>query len=151
MSQSTTVCVKLECFLSAIGLPRTSKDLNSCPSFLALPQNLDKNINSFHIQISCYEVIPPKEFLPKNPPKKIPLKKIQEKSKKSRKNPKHFQTISQKVPNFENIQFPTSHLEAENPFGLLYTEGKSKASFKTLSLTFLKFTILEPTKSILQP
>ena len=32
-----------------------------------------------------------------------------------------MQTISQKEPNFENIQFPTSHLEAENPFGLVDT------------------------------
>ena len=38
-------------FLSAMSLPRTSKDLNSCPSS-ALPQNLDKNINSFNIQIT---------------------------------------------------------------------------------------------------
>ena len=35
--------------------------------------------------------------------------------------------ISQKVPDFENIQFPTSHLEAENPFGLVwYTYGKGR-------------------------
>ena len=43
---------------------RTSNDWKFY--FLALPQNLDKNINSFHIQI----LIPPKEFLPKYPQKK---------------------------------------------------------------------------------
>ena len=61
---------------------------------------------------------PPKKILQKNPPKKssqkilqkIPPQKIQEKSK----------NISQKIPNFENIPFPTSHMEAENPFGLVF-------------------------------
>ena len=33
--------------------------------------------------------------------------------------PKNFLTISQKISNFENFQFPTSHMEAENPFGLV--------------------------------
>ena len=71
----------------------------------------------------------PKKFSQKNPPKKFLSKKFLQKEfkknpknspKKSRINPKNFQTISQKVPNFENIQFPTSHLEAENPFGLVF-------------------------------
>ena len=61
---------------------RTSKDLNSCPSFfLALPQNLDKNqnldkqINSFHMQtLFFFEKC--KQF-PKNP--KENLKEIQKK------------------------------------------------------------------------
>ena len=39
--------------------------------------------------------------------------------KNPEKNPKNFQTISQKGSDFENIQFPTSHLEAEDPFGLV--------------------------------
>jgi hypothetical protein len=53
----------------------------------------------------------PKEF-PKNSlrvPKEFP--------KNSQKIPKKFPKNSQ---DFENIQFPTSHLEAENPFGLVY-------------------------------
>ena len=36
-------------------------------------------------------------------------------------------TISQKVPDVENIQFPTSHLEAENPFGLVQLENSRRA------------------------
>ena len=63
----------------------------------------------------------PKKFLQKKSYKKIPQKKSKKFPKKSRKKPKNFQTISQKVPNFENIQFPTSHLEAENPFGLVFS------------------------------
>jgi hypothetical protein len=54
------------------------------------------------------------------------MKNPKNSSKKSRKNPKNFQTISQKVPNFENIQFPTSHLEAENPFGLVFIPFECK-------------------------
>jgi hypothetical protein len=63
----------------------------------------------------------PKKSSPKHPPKKILPKKSSKNipQKKTKKNPKKFQTLSQKVPNFENIQFPTSHLEAENPFGLV--------------------------------
>ena len=38
----------------------------------------------------------------------------------SQKNPKYFQKISQKISqDFENIQFPTSHKGAENPFKLI--------------------------------
>jgi len=58
-----------------------------------------------------------KKILPKNPPKNPPEKILP-------KNPKNFQRISQKVPNFENIQFPTSHLEAKNPFVDVKTENK---------------------------
>ena len=52
---------------------------------------------------------PPKRILPKKSSQKIPLKKfLQKESKKNPKNspkkslinPKHFQTIFQKVPNF---------------------------------------------------
>jgi hypothetical protein len=83
--------------------------------------------------------IPPKQILQKNPTKKSCKKILQKKSSKKsyKKNPtkksskkfpkkippknsKNFQTVSQKVPSFENIQFPTSHLEAENPFGLVF-------------------------------
>ena len=62
-----------------------------------------------------------KKFLPrKSSQKNSPKKFLQKKSpKKSRKNPKNFPTISQKVPSFQNIKFPTSHLEAEDPFGLV--------------------------------
>ena len=71
---------------------------------------------------------PPKKILPKKIlPKKsfqiIPPKKSRKfpknSSKKAQKNPKNFQTVSHNVPNFENIQFPTSHLGAENPFRLV--------------------------------
>jgi uncharacterized protein YozE (UPF0346 family) len=37
-------------------------------------------------------------------------------SANSKENPKKFPKNSQ---DFENIQFPTLHLEAENPFGLV--------------------------------
>ena len=69
----------------------------------------DKNINSFLISLSyssqripskkSSKNISPKKFLKKNPPKKFPKKFLNK---------------------FENIQFPSSHLEAENPFGLVY-------------------------------
>ena len=73
-----------------------------------------------------------KEF-PKNSqriPKEFP--------KNSKRIPKEFQKQSQKqsqrIPNFENIQFPTSHLEAENPFGLVFSwylnEYRSIINFK---------------------
>ena len=49
-------------FLSGMSLRRTSKDLNSCPLPLPSPlrqnldknQNLDEQINSFHIQIKAF-------------------------------------------------------------------------------------------------
>ena len=64
---------------------------------------------------------PFKIFLQKILPKKNLSKKFRQKNpqKKSKKNPKNFS----KIPNFENIQFPTSHLEAENPFGLAFPMG----------------------------
>jgi hypothetical protein len=72
-------------FLSAMSLPRTSKDLNSCPSFLALPQNLNKNINSFHVPYSNKLA----KFLPKIPQRKS-----------SQKNPpkNSSEKISKKIP-----------------------------------------------------
>jgi hypothetical protein len=127
---------------------RTSKDLNFLPSFFFQTKSWQKhqylsdsnkiadfiNINKEFLAKESSQKILPKKSSQKNPPpkkssKKIPPKKILQKkskknpknsSKKSQKNPKTFQTISQKVPNFENIQFPTSHLEAETPFELVY-------------------------------
>ena len=61
--------------------------------------------------------IPQKNFRPKNPPKKFP-KKSQKIPNKIQKIPK---TISEKIPKILKKQFPTSHLEAENPFGLVFT------------------------------
>ena len=37
-----------------------------------------------------------------------------------RKIPKKIQEFPKNSQDFENIQFPTSHLEAENPFGLVW-------------------------------
>ena len=85
-----------------MSLPHTSKDLNSCPFFLSLRQNLDKNPNQFlpysnnlvDFNNMSKEFLPkkshkiPKKFIPKNS-HKIP--------KKSPKNPKNVQTISQKI------------------------------------------------------
>ena len=58
--------------------PRTSKDLNSCPSFILpyLPQNLDKNLN-LDKQVNSNVN---KEFLPKNPPKNIRPKRSSQKN-----------------------------------------------------------------------
>ena len=63
---------------------------------------------------------PPKKIVRKNPPKKF--------QKKSWKNPNNFS----KIPNFENIQFPTSHLEAENPFGLFFLKNLKDQKSKFL-------------------
>ena len=128
-------------FLSAMSLRRTSKDLNFCPSSFETKSWQKHHSLSDSNKLVDFNNIN-KEFLPKNPPKKILLKessqknpakkfsqkihpkKIQEKStkfpKKILKKSQKFQTIAQKVPNFENIQFPTSFLEAENPFGLVW-------------------------------
>jgi hypothetical protein len=111
-----------------MSLPRTSKELNSCPSFfLALPQNLDKNINYFPIPYSINladlinvnkEFLPkfsPKKLLSKNSsqkmsPKKIPPKELIPKKnppkkfpKKFQRSPKNFQKISQKIPKILKI------------------------------------------------
>ena len=94
--------------LSAMSLPRTSKDLKSCPSFLALRQNLDKNPNPFFsysnnlvdfnnvnkkfLPKNSSQKNPPKKFLPKNSPKKfLPKNSWQKKiNKKSKKCPNNF-------------------------------------------------------------
>ena len=58
------------------------------------------------------------KILPKNSFKKIPPKKSFKKMpQKSKKNPNNFSKNSQY---FENIQFLKSHLEAENPFRLVF-------------------------------
>ena len=132
-------------FLSAMSLHGTSKDPNSCPSFLfpsffietkswQKHQSISdsnklvdfNNINKYFLKTSSQKNLPKKilqKILPKNPPKEILPKRSSQKNpkppKKSKKNPKNSKTIPQTVPDFENIQFPTSHLEAENPFGLV--------------------------------
>ena len=77
--------------------------------------------------------ISPKKFLQNKYSKKIPLKN-------SPQNSKNFPTISQKFF-FEKIQFPTSHLEAENPFGLVIPSGLSCNFFKNFRKLFLKMSI----------
>ena len=132
-------------FLSAISLRRTSKDLNFLPSSFLL--YWDKIFTKIKILTNQHkQSIPPKELLWKNPPKnssqkippkkssqkippknfpsknsskKILQKKFQKKSKKIPKNPKKKSNTSSKK-DFENIQFPSSDLEAENPFGLVF-------------------------------
>ena len=69
---------------------------------------------------------------------------MQEFPKNSQKIPKEILKNSPKIPykfkdsqricknpqDFENIQFPTSHLEAENPFGLVFSSNHmSQAKF----------------------
>ena len=91
-----------------------------------LPENLDKNIKSLVISAQrkkkSSQRNPPKKILPKNFYQKIPPKKFLQKIllKNSQKN-------SQKIP--RNIQkclrfwkYPSSHLEAKNPFGLVLTK-----------------------------
>ena len=60
--------------------------------------------------------ISPKIFLPK-----LILTKILKKSSSQKCSPKKFSKKSspKNSQDFENIQLPTSHLEAENPFGLV--------------------------------
>ena len=84
-----------------MSLPCNSKDLNYCPSS-ALPQNLDKNINSFHIP--CSNNLADlnnvnKEFLPKIPHKKSTQKNPPKKSSQ-KISPKKFlpRNSSQKNP-----------------------------------------------------
>ena len=132
-----------------MSLRRTSKDLNFLPSssfffetkswqkhqFLSDSNKLGNFNNTnkeFLLKKSSPQKNPPEKssqkIFPKKSFQKILLKNSAEKNSKKNpkntplkfwKNPKNFQSISQKVPNFENIQFPTSHLEAENPFGLV--------------------------------
>jgi uncharacterized protein YeaO (DUF488 family) len=91
-----------------------------------------------HIQIpQCKQRIPPKKILQKNfskkkfsqniPPKNFLQKIFQNNSKKKfpqkfSKNFKHSPKNSKQLlkKDFENIQFPISHLEAKNPFGLVF-------------------------------
>ena len=117
---------------------RTSKDWNFLPSFSIETkswqkhQSLSDSNNLADLNNVNKEFLPrksSKKFLQKklnkNPPKKIlrinsqkiPQKNPTKIPKKSQKNPNNFS----KVPNFENNQFLTSHLEAQNPFGLVDT------------------------------
>ena len=125
-----------------MSLPRTSKDLNFISFLLPCitPKSWQKHqilsySNIMLLSEFCSTIVPPKKFLirksspkispknflPKNSFQKNPPKKFQNNSKKNLKN---FQTISQTIPNFWNIQFPTSHLEAENPLGLVFISFK---------------------------
>ena len=99
-----------------MSLPRTSKDLDSCPSS-ALPQNLDhqflqysNNLADFNnsnknssqknipkkilLKSASSQKIPPKNFLQKNSYQKIPPKKF----------PIKFPTKSKKIPK-KNLRF----------------------------------------------
>ena len=82
-------------------------------------QSLDRQINSFNIEIT-FQRIPqesPKDF-PKNSPKesqKIPQKFETNFQKKKIPNNPH-KIFKKKSQNFENIQFPSSHIKAKNPF-----------------------------------
>ena len=62
----------------------------------------------------------PKHFSQKNPPKtflqKNPIKELNP-PKKSKTFPNNF---SENSKDFENIQYPTSHLKARHPFGLVF-------------------------------
>ena len=106
-----------------MSLPRTSKELNSCPSFfLALPQNLDKNINYFPIPYSINladlinvnkEFLPkfsPKKLLSKNSSQKISPKKIPPKELIPKKNPpKKF------LPKKSSLKFQTKKSSQKIP------------------------------------
>ena len=128
-----------------MSLPRTSKDLNSCPSS-ALPQNLDKNINSFHIPYSnnlaalnnvnkeFLSKIPPKKFLPKKFSQKIPPKNILPKNSSqkihtkisSQNIPKKIQKISKKFLKkflrFWKYPIPYIALGGRKPFRACFIE-----------------------------
>ena len=101
-------------FLSAMSLRRTFKDLNSCPPLLSdkilTKASIPSDSNKLAYFNNIKKRIPPKKILPKKSPqkilpkkssqkiplKKIPPKRIQEKSKKfPRKIPNKFK----KFPN----------------------------------------------------
>ena len=65
----------------------------------------ETTFSHYHLQVQPN----PKKIIQKNPTKKFPPK--------SKKIPNN---ISKNSQDFENIQFSTSHLEAENPFGLVF-------------------------------
>ena len=74
-----------------------------------------------------------KNFQQKFPEKRIP-EKIHESPQKSlkilpRKIPDKFPKTSQ---DFENIQFSTSHLEAENPFGLVFMKHECRENLSLM-------------------
>ena len=75
--------------------------------------------------------------IPKNFPKNFP--------KNPQKIPKNSQRYSKKVPknsqDFENIQFPTSHLEAGNPFGLGFFFRFDKGSYQGVDESNVKLEV----------
>ena len=88
--------------------------LPSLPWDKITPKSWQKTSIPYNI---FYYIISPKEFLQKILPK-ISSQKIFPK----KYLPKIFPPpISKNFKDFENVQFPTSHMEAENPFGLVLT------------------------------
>ena len=87
-------------------------------------------LKEFHKEFPKNSQRIPKEFLKNSDriPKEFPMN--------SQRIPKDFLKNSQrinsqrKIPknsqDFENIPFPTSHLEAENPFGLVFYKSSPK-------------------------
>ena len=65
--------------------------------------------------------IPPKQSSQKKSSQKISPKKIPQKN--SQRIPKKI-NFSKNFSDFESVQFPSSHLEAENPFGLVLVQTK---------------------------
>ena len=114
---------------------RTSRYLNF-PTYLSLTQNLDKShnldkqINSFHIQITLtmeaknfsQKISPqkflPKEFVPKNSSKTNPQKKFLKKflKKYSQKIPKKSKLFLKKLPRFWKYPIPYIALRGLKPF-----------------------------------
>ena len=104
-------------FLSAMSLPLAllRPDLNCCPP--PLRQNIDKH--SFHVQMT-FQRIPQritKEFSKNS---QTILQKIPKILPKFPKIPPKIQEFPQNFQDFKTIQFLTSHLEAKNPFRLVY-------------------------------
>ena len=88
---------------------------------ILLPPSLCFETKSWQTsQFQCKQRIPPKKSSQKNPSKKFLPKNLPGNSPKMlKKFPNNF---SKNSKDFENIQFPTSHLEAENSFGLVYVD-----------------------------
>ena len=145
---------------------RTSKDwkFSFLPSFSITPKSWQKqkswktknnstksssqkNPHNKFLPKKSFQKIFPKNFLKKHPsnplknsPKnfqKIPKKLHKNLPKNQKKNPINF---SKK--DFENIQFPTSHLEPENPFRLVIQ--KIKAHYLCIGILKPKIFFLLP-------
>ena len=92
--------------------------LPSLPWDKITPKSWQKTSIPYNI---FYYIISPKEFLQKILPK-ISSQKIFPKNISQKFFQKKIPTpISKNFKDFENVQFPTSHMEAENPFGLVLT------------------------------